>query len=311
MLKKILLASVAALALVAGALYALAPGVLVDAEFARQALLAGMHEHTITAAGHRVSYYEGGSGEPLVLVHGFTGSKENWLESARYLTPHFRVIAPDLPGWGESERRAGEDYTPSDQARRLAEILDALAIPRATIVGHSMGGHIAGLFAVRYPGRVENLVLVDSAGVHFTPNDFARRVIAGATPFNFSDRAEFDAFMAELFVSPRWLPGRLKDALIARNVAGHAFHAALLRELTTEPTAFLLEHQLAHVEAPTFVLWCRGDKLLDVSSVDVLVMGLRSAKRLDSGILEGCSHMPMMEMPREFAARILAFLGKA
>ena len=310
MLKKILLAGLAALVLVVGALYAFAPGVLVDAEFARQALLARMSKHHVEAAGHRIAYYEGGAGDPIVLVHGFTGSKENWLESARYLTPHFHVYAIDLPGWGESERRADQDYAPADQARRLNDIIGALHVERATIVGHSMGGHIAGLFAVRYPERVANLMLVDTAGVHFTPNDFARRVIGGATPFNFSTRAEFDAFMSELFVSPRWLPGRLKDALIARNVEGHAFHAALLRKLSSEPTALLLEHQLPLVEAPTLVLWCRGDKLLDVSSVDVLVMGLRAAKRLDSVVLEDCSHMPMMEKPKEFAEKILGFLGR-
>jgi len=310
MIRKVLLAGFAAFALVVGVLYAFAPGVLVDAEFARQALLARMSKHHVVAAGHRIAYYEGGAGDPLVLVHGFTGSKENWLESARYLTPQFHVFAIDLPGWGESERRAGEDYAPADQARRLNDILDALHVDRATIVGHSMGGHVSGLFAARYPDRVANLMLVDSAGVHFTPNDFARRVIGGATPFNFGSRAEFDAFMAELFVSPRGLPGRVKDALIARNVAGHAFHAALLRELSSEPTAFLLEHQLASIEAPTFVVWCRGDKLLDVSSVDTLILGLRVAKRLDTVILEDCSHMPMMEKPKEFADKILGFLGK-
>lgn len=310
MWKKLVLGLLAAFVIAIGALYALAPGVLVDAEFARQALLAGMHKHALDAAGHRIVYYEGGAGEPMVLVHGFTGSKENWLESARYLTPHYRVIALDLPGWGESERKPDESYEVPEQSRRLAAFLDALGIPRAIVVGHSMGGHVSGLFAVRYPERVEDLILVDSAGVHFKPNDFAHRVIGGATPFNFSTRAEFDAFMAELFVAPRWLPPRLKDALIERNIAGHEFHAALLRKLSSEHDAFLLEDQLEHVEAPTFVLWCKGDRLLDASAVDVLVQGLRGARRLDTALLDDCSHMPMMEKPRDFAGKLLAFLGK-
>jgi pimeloyl-ACP methyl ester carboxylesterase len=297
--------------LMLGAIYALRPDWILRAEFGRQAVLAGLSKHELDAGGHRIVYYDGGGGGvPLVLLHGFTGSKENWLESARYLTPHFRVIAPDLPGWGESEHRDDQGYQISEQAQRVAEFLDALHLPQVHLVGHSMGGHIAGMFAVRYPERLKSLTLVDSAGLHFRENDFARRVIAGATPFNFSDRAQFDAFMHELFAAPRWLPPRLKDVLIARNVAGHAFHAQLLRQFATEPQAFLLEHHLDEITAPTFVVWCRDDRLIDASAVEVLIPGLRHARRMDVALLDDCSHMPMMEHPREFASRLLGFFGQ-
>src|SRR5436190_2369552 len=176
------LALVSALALLG--VYVLRPQWLLDAEYARWALLAGARKHEIVAAGHRVSYYEAGNGTPIVLVHGFSGSKENWLPLARDLPLTHHVVMPDLPGWGESDRLPGQDYGIEPQVERLAALLDALRLGRVHLVGHSMGGQIAGLLAVRHPERVLTLTLVDSAGVHFKQNPFAARVLAGETPFN-------------------------------------------------------------------------------------------------------------------------------
>src|SRR5688572_28862600 len=143
-----------------------APELFLEAEYARLAWLASVKEHDAHAAGHRWRYYDGGAGEPVVLVHGFAGMKENWLQLARELSSR-RVVMPDLPGWGESERRDGEDYRVEAQVDRLAAFLDALSLERVDLVGHSMGGHIAGLFAARHPERVKTLTLVSTAGVRF------------------------------------------------------------------------------------------------------------------------------------------------
>lgn len=305
-MKRLALLLVAVLALAGAALYLLAPAVLLDAEFARQAALAGLHKRALVAAGHRWSYYEGGAGDAVVLVHGFTGSKENWLPFARRLGTGHRVIVPDLPGWGESQRRAQEDYRVPAQVRRLAAFIDALGVERVHLAGHSMGGHIAGVFAAEYPGRIASLALIDSAGVPYEENAFARRTLAGEMPFNFGNRAEFDRFAALMFARPPWLPGRLKDVLVERNRAGHAFHVALLAKLTEVSELFRLKDALPRITAPTLVLWCRQDQVLDVSSVAVLEAGMPQA---EVALFDDCGHMAMMEKPRYLAARYLAFLA--
>jgi pimeloyl-ACP methyl ester carboxylesterase len=308
-LAKFLLALCALLLLALLGVYFARPDWLVEAEYARLAWRAGEQKHTLEAAGHRIVYYDGGSGDPIVLVHGFTGSKENWLELARHLTPHHRVLIPDLPGWGESERKAGADYGVAAQVERLGALLDALGLARAHLVGHSMAGQITGVFTAAHPERVLSLALVDSAGVHFKPNAFAERVLAGATPFNFSSREEFWSFAHELFEQPPWLPPRVVDVLVERNLSGHAFHAALLRELAQGPDADLLERSLAAIKTPTLVLWCRDDRLLDVSSVDKIKAGLVTAPRVEITLLDRCSHMPMMERPSAVAAALGEFLA--
>lgn len=283
------------------------PELFLEAEYARLAWLAGAKEHTLDAAGHRWRYYEAGAGDPVVLVHGFSGSKENWLALVRELDG-YRMLVPDLPGWGESTRREGEDYRVEAQAERLLAFLDALPLERVHLVGHSMGGHIAGLFAARHPERVRTLSLVSTAGVRFELNDFGRRVLAGETPFNFDTREGFHAFMRELFVEPPWLPPRVADVLIAQNVSRHAFQRELLAAMSREDQAFLLEAALPRIAAPTHVAWCDGDRLLDVSSVETIE---RALPRANATVLAGCSHMPMMEQPRELAADLRAHIEGA
>ena len=308
-LAKILLGLVLVCAAAVLTVYFVHPDWYLDGEYARWALLAGARKHEFDAANHRISYYEAGNGTTVVLVHGFSGSKENWLPLARELPLTFHVVMPDLPGWGESSRLEGEDYAIEPQVERLGALLDALKLGRVHLVGHSMGGQVAGLYAARHPDRLLSLTLVDTAGVHFSENPFARRVLAGETPFNFSTREQFWGFMHELFASPPWLPPRVVDVLIQRNAPRFEFQASLLARLRQEPDALLLEHALPELRVPTLALWCRDDKLLDVSSLEAIKRGVVRAP-LEEEVLEGCSHMPMMERPAAMAARLLPFFAK-
>jgi len=298
------------LVVLGGAVYQFRPDWLIDAEYARWVWRAGVERHDIQVADHRIAYYEGGAGTPVLLIHGFTGSKENWLPTARGLTDRFRVVMPDLPGWGDSSRLAGADYAIEPQVERLAALIDRLGLERMHLVGHSMGGQIAGLYAARHPERVLTLTLADTAGVHFEQNAFARRVLAGETPFNFSTREQFWAFMRELFDQPPWLPPRLVDVMVERNVTGHEFHRALLERLRQEPDALHLERSLDRIRVPTLILWCQRDRLLDFSSIDALRRGLTSAPKVEVAVFEPCSHMPMMEQPTLMAERLARFFAE-
>lgn len=282
----------------AAAVHQFRPELLVDGRYAIERWRAGAQVHERVVDDHRWRFLEAGSGPPLLLVHGFSGSKENWLPAMAHLRG-FRVIAVDLLGWGESERRDGADYGVPAQAERLARFVTAMGLERPVVAGHSMGGHIAGVFAARHPELLSRLVLVATAGVHFEENDFARRVQAGETPFNAGTRAEFRRLLAMLFADPPWLPPRALDVLVERNVASHAFHRRMIEVLRRGEDVFLLEAELARIRAPTAVLWCDADRTLDVSAVTAIRRELPAASVT---VLRGCGHMPMMERPRETAA---------
>src|ERR671917_1057966 len=114
--------------------------------------------------GHRVLYRTAGSGPPVVLIHGMVNSSRHWAEVAGRLAHDYRVIAPDLLGHGHSAKPEG-DYSLGAHAAGIRDLLAALGIDRATIVGHSLGGGVAMQFFYQFPERTERLVLVSSGGL--------------------------------------------------------------------------------------------------------------------------------------------------
>jgi pimeloyl-ACP methyl ester carboxylesterase len=114
--------------------------------------------------GHPVTYHRMGAGPAVLLVHGITSSSRTWRTVMPALAEHYDVIAPDLLGHGRSAKPRG-DYSLGAYASGLRDLLVALEIPSATVVGHSLGGGVAMQFAYQFPERVERLVLVDSGGL--------------------------------------------------------------------------------------------------------------------------------------------------
>jgi pimeloyl-ACP methyl ester carboxylesterase len=114
--------------------------------------------------GHQVVYRTAGSGPPVVLIHGMVNSSVHWRAVAARLADRYHVIAPDLLGHGESATPRG-DYSLGAHASGARDVLTALGIERATVVGHSLGGGIAMQFAYQFPERTERLALVSSGGL--------------------------------------------------------------------------------------------------------------------------------------------------
>jgi pimeloyl-ACP methyl ester carboxylesterase len=114
--------------------------------------------------GHRVIYRAAGSGPPVVLIHGMVNSSRHWRDVAIRLADRYTVIAPDLIGHGDSATPRG-DYSLGAHAAAIRDLLTAIGIHRATVVGHSLGGGVAMQFFWQFPDRVERLVLVSSGGL--------------------------------------------------------------------------------------------------------------------------------------------------
>src|SRR2546423_6490341 len=113
--------------------------------------------------GHRVIYRIAGSGPPVVLIHGMINSSRHWEAVALRLAASHTVIAPDLIGHGDSATPRG-DYSIGAHAAVIRDVLAAIGIDRASVVGHSLGGGVAMQFFYQFPQRVERLVLVSSGG---------------------------------------------------------------------------------------------------------------------------------------------------
>mgnify|MGYP003779666303 CR=1 FL=1 len=179
------------------------PYAVVRAEYARLRIAAGLSAHEVEAGGYRWRYVERDAdrnGAPtLVLVHGYTGSKENWYRLAEALGRRYRLVIPDLPGWGDSQRKPGADYGYAAQAANLAAFIDKVADGPVVLIGHSMGGGVVAVAAARYPDDVSRVGLLDASGVRFKDNAFGADVLAGKNPFGVTDQASLKAYLDILF----------------------------------------------------------------------------------------------------------------
>ena len=307
---KILGGVVIALAVIGLGVYFIAPGAVLRGAIAWQTWRDGLHQQSVQVGDTRWVYLEGGKkgGPPLVLLHGYGGSYADWLLAAKYLTGNFRVIIPDLPGWGASTRLPNASYGYAAQVDRLHGFVAALHLDEFALAGHSMGGAIAGLYAAKYPKQVAALVLVDSAGVPFKENAFVRELKAGKSPFDIDDRAQFKHLEALLFANPPSVPARIQDVFVDKSKGERAFDDKVLREITSPGERDALQAKLPDITAPTLAIWCTKDQIIDVSALDAIRKGLTHVPNIGVAELTGCGHMSIMEKPREVAQSITHFV---
>ena len=116
----------------------------------------------ISVNSFRTNFIDKGQGFPLIFIHGFGASNYCWRKNLYFLSKHYRVLAPDLPGFGYSGKPMDADYSVQAYADFIIQFMDKLDIRKAVLVGHSLGGGIAILAALKYPNRVHGLVLIDA-----------------------------------------------------------------------------------------------------------------------------------------------------
>lgn len=253
-----------------------------------------MAEKSVVVRGKRIVYLEEGAGEPVVLVHGNTGSGL-WYSRAMDL-PGFRAVAPDLPNFGDSD---GIDMADIDvYADWLLAFLDAVGIPVAPVVGHSLGGAVTISLAVRHPGRVSKLLLVDSC------------------PVNGLVTPEAHYPVIEMYRTNRAL---LRQGLqaVTPTMKDEAFLDALLAQaMKMNPIAFSGNPRaLARFDYTGRAAAYKGPVLAVSGTLDVLIkkeMTEATARAFPGGtlrILEGVGHSVMVEDPPRFRALLLEFLA--
>jgi pimeloyl-ACP methyl ester carboxylesterase len=264
----------------------------------------------VGARGARIRFHERGKGRPLLVVHGYLWSGAVWDDALPRLSRDLRVIVPDLPGFGESEKPPPARYAYGYEAftESLVDLVASLGVGRVSVCGHSMGGAIALMLAAHHPDLVEKLILVDPI-VYPSPRgavtSMATLPILGPILFKqMYGRALFRRFFREnVYAKEGNLPEERIDRMFASFNVPAAREAAYATMLATLDRRALVA-SIPRVTAPTLVAWGRSDRSVPVEH------GRRLARELRRARFEvfDCGHSPPEEVPEAFAEVVSGFV---
>ena len=288
-------------------LYFAAPPYLHKKFINDQRKAVGITVKSVKISRFNIVYAEGGTGDPIIMLHGFGGSKNDWLQFAKYFTSDYRVILPDLPGFGDSTKLKEEEFGIMFQVEKVHEFARALQLEKIHLVGHSMGGNIAGNFAGTYPEMVKSLALIDAARV-ITPekSEFDLLMEKGVNPYMIKDVKDLDTFMEFLCYKPPQIPSLMKRYIAKQIMATYKLYEKSFNE-EWEKSIFP-ESKIREITVPTLIIWGDSDKNLHVSSAYIFQKNIEGSRVV---IINECGHIPFMEKPEETASAYSEFLKES
>jgi pimeloyl-ACP methyl ester carboxylesterase len=256
----------------------------------------------ITIYGQKIHYVEAGSGTTnVILLHGLGGSSQVWQFNIGPLAEKYHVFVPDQIGFGKSDKPL-VNYRIRTYVDFLDQFCKQLSITRPTLVGNSMGGWIAAIYAATYPDRVDKLVLADAAG-YAPPKDFDTRAFFALNP---TTREEMKVLSAKVFYNKAFITDAAIDqAMTARLGAGDGYTIKSITESIIRGEDYL-DNIVTKIKSPTLIVWGREDGLVPLSEGERFHKDIAGSTML---VFDQCAHVPNIEKAGEFNAAVIKFLG--
>lgn len=291
-----------------------APSIDIQSVLQQERAWAGMETKRVKVGDIDWAYSEGGpAGKPtLMLVHGLAGSRDNWNRVARYLTPYYHVIIPDLPGQGDSKVPNDFDYSLPNLTEKLRRFAEAIKVENGlNIAGHSMGGSISLLYAAQYPVDTKSLFLIDSAGVFKSANTPYLKDPTTLRNMIVIKPGDFDRLMKIATSLPPFIPKELKDSQEKLMISQSANTTKLVEQLIVmsklfTPDSFAIAAR--SIDQPVLIAWGDKDQIINVEAAAELKGLLKNAQ--EPVILKGVGHLPLLEQEQLLIKPYLDFLAK-
>lgn len=257
-------------------------------------MVADYSTAAVTLRDCRIRLMRGGAGDPLIYLHGASGA--SWLPFLQILSKHFDVIAPEHPGFGESDTPGWLDNI-HDLAYFYLDLFDALKLKNAHLVGNSLGGWIAAEIAVRSTAHLASLTLAGSSGL-YVPG------VAQVDSFLISDEQRLHNFFYD--------KNKAKE-MIARVLSPDMEDVALKNRTTVAKLSWQprshdphLHKWLHRIDVPTLLVWGDTDRLFPKEHALAYGQAIPGAKLV---IIPKCGHVPQIEQPDAFVAALESFIG--
>ena len=258
------------------------------------------------SSGEKLVYSENANltGEPLLLIHGFGGNKDNFTRIAKNLE-NYHLIIPDLLGFGESSKPMSADYRSEAQATRLHELLQAKGMTsNIHIGGNSMGGAISVAYAAKYPQDVDSLWLIDSGGFYSAG---MARSFEGATlesnPLLIKSKEDFYKMYDFVMYKPPYVPKSVQAVLAQERINNRELDAKILGQIVTDSVEERAK-VIAKYNIPTLVVWGEEDRVIKPETAIVMKQIIPQAQVI---MMPKVGHVPMIEAVDETAEDYLKF----
>lgn len=261
---------------------------------------------SIRAGSIMTNYHDEGHGSPVVLLHGSgpgVSAWANWRPVIPALAKHFRVIAPDIVGFGFTDRPDGISYTMENWLKHAVDFLDAMEIERADVVGNSFGGALAEALAIHYPKRIRRMVLMGSGGVQFELTE-GLDIAWGYTPSleNMKQLLDLFAYSREL-VTDELAELRYKASLRPGVQEAYAQMFPAPRQNGINAIA-PSDDDLCRIEHPTLIIHGREDRIIPPQASQKL-FGLIPNSQLH--MFSKCGHWTQIEHTARFNQLVTHF----
>jgi pimeloyl-ACP methyl ester carboxylesterase len=262
-------------------------------------------EKEVSVYGFNLHYAEAGSGPPVIFLHGLGSNWRRWERTVEALAPDFHFLALDQIGHGDSDQPL-TNYSSALLVEFLAGFMQALQIPRATLVGNSMGAGIATEMAVSHPALVERLILVDGAG--YRPTNPTSPPTAAQVRLlqllNSSTLAETRELETRLYYDD----SRVTEALVAKTYTMRlkaAYTISKLVEAAVKGIGGVTEAEMRSITVPTLIIWGKEDEMAPLALAERLHKDIAGSQL---AVIDHCGHMPQIEKAEEFNQLVRGFL---
>lgn len=278
--------------------------VLILLAFSVNTLAQAPQDKTVSVFGASIHYVEAGDlGKPaVILLHGLGANTLSWQLNIAAISQNYHVIAIDQVGFGKSDRTMLK-YRVGTYVDFLDKFMSEVKIEKASLVGNSLGGWVAALMAIKYPNRVEKLVLADAAGIK--PSEVDMNLIYS---LNYSTRDEVRSLLKKVFFNQAIFgtDAWVEESMRQRVLAGDSYTINSLIESIKRNEDFLNGH-LGEIKKPTLIVWGKQDGLLKFADGETFNREIAGS---ELAIFDQCGHVPQVEKAADFNKAVLAFLAK-
>jgi pimeloyl-ACP methyl ester carboxylesterase len=253
---------------------------------------------------HNIRYLESGnSGRIIILLHGLGASAERWLPIMPYLAERYRVIAPDIVGFGLSEKPT-VDYTVEFFSKFLGEFINHISVENPiNIMGSSLGGRIAIEYAIQNAQNIEKMILVAPAGINEEPTEALHSYIQAALHPTIDDAKKAFLMMAG---NNRVIEQDVISDFVNRMLLPNS-RLSFMSSLLGLKKSTLTQERLGKISNPTLVLWGKDDRVIPIKNATRFYTSIKNSKHEE---MEKCGHTPFVDEPELFSKLVMQFLSE-